>query len=171
MPNEMSRCVVLGNGPALGDSQTWNEDMEGRFRIGVNRSFNLMWAPIGVTADEGFYISRNLKKFQPMAWLYRNEFPNAPYWTKGCSGAFGLWVAWQMGFRDIKLVGFGGVGHLYNSYPEQKEKTPIRRSREENNRKLWQGIKEIEAENPYIRITGKLPEPPDRPIWGKVRAV
>lgn len=166
---QMSKAIVLGNGPALDDPTTWSEDNESRFRIGVNRSFDILWAPIGVTADETFNLGANKNlRFQPMAWLFREDFVDAPYWTK-CSGAFGLWVAYKMGFRDIKLVGFGGKGHFY--FKAKSENEFVTRGREENDRKLWQGIKELAALDSDIRITGILPEPPDRPVYGRMRAI
>lgn len=150
-------AMVLGNGPALIEDGWFDED---HFRIGVNRSFNVMWAPIGVTADPEAYRVRHSHKFQPVSWLYRDDFTEAPYWTKGNSGAFGMWIAFQMGFNVIKLVGFGGTGHFYAS--DDTDRT-------ENDRKLHQGIAELQSNG--FKISGKLPPVPENVVWGKMRAI
>jgi len=158
----MNKAIVLGTGPGLLDPRTWDADAEDRFRIGVNRSFDMLWAPIGVTADERFWENEpgEVMRHAPVKWLYREHFPKAPYWTKGNSGAFGLWVAKEMGFWDIRLAGFGGKGHFYGTDDED---------RTELNRKLHIGIMELSTEG--CHISGPLPPVPDKILYRRVRAI
>lgn len=112
----MKSCAVLGNGPGLKPENV----PDGVFLIGVNRSFRVVWSPIvcsadGIAAQQAHSQSKALSIFVTRGCIpvgtHSVAYFDPPKWG-GNSGAFGIWIATQMRFERIYLVGFGGDGHF-----------------------------------------------------------
>jgi len=107
-------CAVLGNGPGL----TRENIPAGAFLVGVNRSYKVARSPIICTVDGQAAREAYAESGAALFCVKRGALPfgmrgvasyDPPEWAWN-SGAFGIWIAAQMGFERIYLVGFGGRG-------------------------------------------------------------
>lgn len=126
----MKSCAVLGNGPGLKAENI----PAGAFLIGVNRSYKVVRSPI-VCATEGEPARLAYREARAFVYVKRGALPigmpgvavfDPPGWAYN-AGAFGIWIAAQMGFDRIHLVGFGGEGHFSDDGTKADDRSYYRR--------------------------------------------
>lgn len=120
----MSICTILGNGPTL------EHDYRPPYSvlIGTNASYERIWSPI-VCALEAHVAARAHSRANAFLYLVSRgcldqrhsvAYFDQPRWA-GITGAFAIWCAVKMGFNEINLAGFGGVGHFHGEDEKDRE--------------------------------------------------
>lgn len=150
LPNR-PQCVVLGNGPSLQtDRIPRNTNL-----IGVNRSYEVIYAPIWCTVDyvafetafnhwqDGTYHVPQTIYCRETA-VNRTSTPKLPPQTvvvkkfRGNSGLFALNVAMDLGYERIYLLGFDSWS-TDNFYGPNREKDldGLKHARKTQRKALW----------------------------------
>lgn len=152
------RCVVLGNGPSLRrENIPFETDL-----IGVNRSYKVARSRIWVTVDSDAF-RRAMRFFKPQRWIperiyvrrtalegYQFQVPKQVTVIdnfSGNSGLFGVYVAKELGYEEINLLGFDlwtvdhfeGKGHPGASWQREMTRMALWKQREDERLRMWNG--------------------------------
>lgn len=149
------RCTVLGNGPSLAKENIPEGDL-----IGVNRSYKVARSSVWVTVDS-IAFRRAMRFFKPTRWVpdqiyIRNtaldgyEFPipenvNTVENFFGNSGLFGIYIAKQLGYDEINLLGFDlwntdhfeGPGHPGASWQREMTRVALWKMKDDPRMRKW----------------------------------